>query len=86
MEKWLGEYDLQESEAWFLEWSKALGKIAVSLQQFEKQLKPKLMEPIFSAVFAGMYLNYYAGSSFMEQFRANADKVKRIPSCFESGP
>lgn len=78
VEEWQGEYDLQESEAWFLEWSKALGEIAIILQQFEKQLKPKLMEPIFGAVFAGMYLNYYTGSSFMEQFQANADKVKQM--------
>ena len=78
VEEWLGEYDLQESEAWFLEWSKVLGEAAVTLQQLEKQLKPKLMEPIFGAVFTGMYLNYYARSSFMVQFRANAERVSQM--------
>lgn len=76
--EWLSEFNLQESEAWFLEWSKELGEIAVTIHELEKRLKPKLMEPIFGAVFTGMYLNYYAGASFMEQFRANSQKVKQM--------
>ena len=76
--EWLSEFNLQESEAWFLEWSKELGEIAITIHELEKRLKPKLMEPIFGAVFTGMYLNYYAGASFMEQFRANSQKVKQM--------
>ena len=76
--EWLSEFNLQESEAWFLEWSKELGEIAVVIHELEKRLKPKLMEPIFGAVFTGMYLNYYEGASFMDQFRANSQKVKQM--------
>ena len=64
MEEWLEEFGLRESEEWFLEWSKVLGKIAIALQDLEKKLRPKLMEPIFGAVFARMYLNYYTGPAF----------------------
>ena len=76
--EWLSEFNLQESEAWFLEWSKELGEIAFTIHDLEQKLRPKLMEPVFGAVFTGMYLNYYAGASFMEQFRANSQKVKQM--------
>ena len=76
--EWLSEFNLQESEAWFLEWSKELGEIAITIHDLEQKLRPKLMEPVFGAVFTGMYLNYYAGASFMDQFRSNSQKVKQM--------
>ena len=82
--EWLSEFNLQESEAWFLEWSKELGEVAITIHELEKRLRPKLMEPVFGAVFTGMYLNYYAGVSFMEQFRANSQKVKQMLGAIKS--
>lgn len=82
--EWLSEFNLQESEAWFLEWSKELGEVAITIHDLEQKLRPKLMEPIFGAVFTGMYLNYYAGASFMEQFRANSQKVKEMLAAIQA--
>ena len=53
------------------------GKIAIAFQDLEKKLRPKLMEPTFGAVFAGMYLNCFTGASYLEQFYANAGKVNQ---------
>lgn len=76
--EWLGEFDLQKRETWFLEWSQFIADASIQIQLLEKKLSPHLMEPIFSAVFTGAYLNYYAGSEFEAQFRANTEKVKQM--------
>ncbi len=76
--EWLSEFNLQESEVWFLEWSKVLGEIALLLIELEKVLSPKLMESIFNAVFIGMYLQYAPFGSFMDQFRANTKKIVKL--------
>ena len=64
MEEWLGEFGLRESEEWFLEWPKALGKIAIAFQGLEKKLRPKLMEPIFGTVIAGISELLHQGKLF----------------------
>lgn len=46
--------------------------------QLEKHFSEKLMSQIFNAVFVGMYLHYEPFGSFMEQFRANTEKVMKM--------
>ena len=76
--EWLSEFNLQESEEWFMVWSQVLGDLAPKLMELEKKLSPKLMEPVFNAVFVGIYLNYQPFGSFLSQFKANAEKVKGL--------
>ena len=85
VEEWLSEFDLQESEEWFLLWSEVLGDLAPRLMELEKKLSPKLMEPVFNAVFVGVYLNYQPFGSFLSQFKANVEKVKGLLQMVETG-
>ena len=85
VEEWLSEFDLQESEEWFLLWSEVLGDLAPRLMELEKKLSPKLMEPVFNAVFVGMYLNYQPFGSFLSQFKKNVEKVKGLLQMVETG-
>ena len=34
--EWLSEFNLQESETWFMEWSKQIGDMAILIQELEK--------------------------------------------------
>ena len=46
--EWLGEFNLQESETWFMEWSKVLGEIAFLLQQLEIKLHASSVSPFLT--------------------------------------
>ena len=76
--EWLSEFNLQESEAWFMEWSKEIGDIAPLLMKLEKKLTEKLMSAIFNAVFVGLYMQYEPFGSFLSQFTANTKKIKAL--------
>lgn len=82
--EWLAEFNLQESEAWFVEWSRVIGEIAIHIQGLEKKLSPHLMKNIFNAVFVGLYLNYEPFGSFLSQFIANSKKVTALLLKIES--
>ena len=76
--EWLSEFNLQESEAWFMEWSRDIGDLAILIKEIEKTVSPKLMESIFNAVFVGLYLHYELFGAFLPQFKANAEKVMKM--------
>lgn len=75
VEEWLGEFDLENSEAWFIEWTNTLEKLVILIQQFEEMLSPKLMQKLMNLIFAGIYLTYHQGADFMQQFRGNVQKM-----------
>ena len=75
VEEWLGEFELESSEAWFLEWTDVLGKFVTLIHQLEAMLSDKLMETILNIVFSEVYLNYHQGMDFMGQFRGNYQKL-----------
>lgn len=78
MREWLGEFDLEDSEAWFTEWSDVLAKLSLRVQALEKIVPEDVMRMVFNAIFSAIYLNYYSGADFMSQFRSNAAKVETL--------
>ena len=76
VKEWLGEFDLADSEAWFFEWSDALGRLSVDIHTLEKLVPERVMQMVFNTVFNEIYLNYYGGMDFMQQFRTNTEKVE----------
>lgn len=75
VEKWLGEFELESSEAWFIEWTDVLEKLVTLIHQFDEMLSDKLMETILNIVFVVIYLNYQQGVDFMQQFHGNSQKL-----------
>ena len=78
VEEWLGEFELESSEAWFLEWTDVLGKLVTLIHQLEEMLSDKLMQTILNIVFAEIYLRYDRGVDFTEQFRGNSRKLLEV--------
>lgn len=78
VKEWLGEFDLADSEAWFFEWSDALGRLSVEIHALEKLVPERVMQMVFNTVFNEIYLNYYGGMDFMQQFRTNTEKVETL--------
>lgn len=76
--EWLGEFDLENSEAWFLEWSDMLAKLSIHIQALEKVVPGHVMQMLYNTVFNAIYLNYYGGIDFMQQFRGNATKLENL--------
>ena len=79
VEEWLEEFNLQESESWFLEWSKTIAEIATRIIDLEKRVSEKLMAVLFHTVFVKLYLDYPdgigTGGKFVECFKSNAAQI-----------
>jgi Fe-S-cluster containining protein len=78
VKEWLGEFDLADSEAWFFEWSDALGRLSVEIHALEELVPEGIMQMVFNTIFNEIYLNYYGGMDFMQQFRTNTEKVETL--------
>ena len=76
--EWLGEFELEGSEAWFLEWTDNLEKFVTLIQQLDEMLSDELMQTLLNVVFVEIYLNYHQGVDFMEQFRGNSQKLLEV--------
>ena len=72
-EEWLGEFNLQDSEAWFIDWSKSLTEMSILLRKAEKRVPQDLMDRIYNGVFVQMYLEYDMTQDFMPQFQRNKE-------------
>jgi len=75
VEEWLGAFELESSEAWFLEWTDILGKLVTLIHQLEEMLSDKLMQMILNIALTEIYLHYDQGVDFMQQFRGNSQKL-----------
>jgi len=75
VEEWLGAFELESSEAWFLEWTDVLGKLVTLIHQLEEMLSDKLMQMILNIALTEIYLHYDQGVDFMQQFRGNSQKL-----------
>ena len=75
VEEWLGAFELEGSEAWFLEWTDVLEKFVILLHQLEEMLSDKLMQMILNIALTEICLHYDQGVDFMQQFRGNSQKL-----------
>ena len=75
VEEWLGAFELEGSEAWFLEWTDILGKLVTLIHQLEEMLSDKLMQMILNIALTEIYMHYDQGVDFMQQFRGNSRKL-----------
>ena len=83
VKEWLGEFDLADSEAWFLEWSSALEKLSLSLRELEPIVPESIMQMVYNSVFSEVYLDYHGGIGFMSQFRGNVDRTASMLHAFK---
>lgn len=78
VQEWLGNFGLEDSEAWFVEWSNALTRLSILIQELEKILPEDVMRMAFDTIFRAVYLNYYVGLDFMQQFRGNITELEKL--------
>jgi len=78
VEEWLGAFELESSEAWFLEWTDVLEKFVTLLHQLEEMLSDRLMQMILNIALTEIYLHYDQGVDFMQQFRGNSRKLLEV--------
>lgn len=76
----MGEFNLADSEEWFLEWSEMLERVVPIIKDLEQTLSQDCMMPVFNALLHVIYLNYMGGIGFMQQFRKNADEAEQMLS------
>ena len=76
-EEWLKEFNLQDSEAWFINWSKSLTEMSLLIRKIEDRVPEEFMRRIFSGIFGEMYLDYDMTKDFVPQFERNRDAVMR---------
>ena len=79
VEEWLKEFNLQESESWFLEWSHHISEICSRIIAIEPEANEETRDLLFRTIFIKLYLDYPngigAGMEFLEIFKNNAEKL-----------
>lgn len=78
--EWLGEFNMADSEAWFLEWSEMLSKLVPIIKDLEKTVPQNAMMPVFDTLLYVIYLKYVGGFGFIQQFRKNAKEAVHMLS------
>lgn len=72
---WLASFDLLESEAWFHVWQKAILRLSPLMRCLEVRYPAGLLKPLYSLLFAELYLHYEQDQDFLAQFEKNADNL-----------
>ena len=75
--EWLSEFDLQDSNAWFLAWQKAISRLSPSLKTMEKLLPPKELSMLYAIVFKALYLDYADVREFLPKFVLNVQSLQK---------
>ena len=79
VQEWLEEFNLRESEMWFLEWSREITKIFLLIQKIARIATEEAMNYLFQTILIKIYLDYPegidVGPQFLEIFRENAAMV-----------
>ena len=79
VQEWLEEFNLQESEMWFLEWSREITKMSLLIQKLERIASEEAMNTLFQTILIKIYLDYPegidVGPQFLEIFRNNAAMI-----------
>lgn len=78
--EWMGEFNLADSEEWFIEWSEMLERVVPIIKDLEQTLSQDCTMPVFNALLHVIYFNYMGGIGFMQQFRKNANEAEQMLS------
>ena len=92
-EEWLNEFNLHESEEWFVEWSEFVGKVMPMIQKLEKQCPKGIINGFYNVILIELYFKYeqnydaeyFEYPSFIAQFRRASTKFIGFLSSFATG-
>lgn len=73
--EWLHDFNLSEEDEFFLKWQQTVLKLSAILYKVEKKVSNDVIELVWTAAFAGLYLNYDMDQKFMTQFEENVEEL-----------
>lgn len=73
--EWLGEFGIPLEDAFFAKWQNTVVKLGQFFCEAEKTTSGHIMELMWMAALAGIYLNYETGKDFMPQFEENTKEI-----------
>lgn len=76
--EWLGEFDIQAEDAFFVKWNQLILTLSRQYKELEKTLDGHTMEMLWKVTFVGLYLSYDTDRDFMLQFEENAQAFLRF--------
>ena len=90
VQEWLEEFDLSESEIWFLEWSREITKMSLLIQKVERHATEEAMNYLYQTIMIKIYLDYPdgigTGPEFLKYFRDNTAMVVQFLNQVLSDP
>ena len=81
--EWLAEFNLEDSEAWFDEWQKALVPLTLRMRTIASSVSEKSLDMVAQGLLVALYVHYERGGDFMEQFRENVRKIDGLLATLE---
>lgn len=74
--EWLTSFGIPEVDEFFLLWTRAITELGLLIRNLlENGVSEKLLQPLWSAIFFKLYLDYDLGQEFFPQFQRNANKL-----------
>lgn len=81
--KWLAEFGLEESEAWFREWQKTILPLSKRINEIAPSLTENALNMLGEGLLHVLYVNYCKEQDFMEQFHLNSQKAFALMGTIE---
>ena len=83
--QWLSDFDISLEDQVFIRWNQLVAVAGPRLKKTESMVNPLLMNKVWSAFMALMYLNYDMDQEFLPQFEENAAHAMELLDIFEKG-
>ena len=76
--EYLESFGIPADDEYFMEWQRTVLHTVNILRKAEKEVRMDVMEQVWSAAFAGLYLHYDTRADFMPQFMENVEKFSSV--------
>lgn len=74
--EWLACFGIPETDEFFLLWTRMITELGLLIRNLlENGVSEKLLQPLWSAIFFKLYLDYDLGQEFFPQFQRNVNKL-----------
>lgn len=83
--EWLSEFGIPLVDDFYIKWNKVLMKMSEAFRKAEKRVRKDIMDKVWSATLAALYLEYDTDQEFMPQFEENSVRMLTLVQLLEKG-
>ena len=82
---WLKEFGIPVDDPFFKKWNQTITEVGSIVHRIEGKLPDSILEMMWNAIYALLYLNYYIEDDFMPQFEENSHELLKLMCIVSTG-